>query len=167
MTYFPDIVYKLVGRDDRVATVFLLEDSQAYRKYGTYLTVLFEYNPHDREEFEKRFVSGEVVEKHNAIKARMLGSNIRSDLAESLKTNGLDTVDIASIVSFSMPNENLYHSDANRSIKTLNIRFASLPNGGDFEWIYGFLKMKLSKGIGLSPDDYDLYLALKIFYLEV
>lgn len=164
MSYTIDEIYKLVGRDDKVAVLTFYPDSKTFIEFGENLTVVFLYNQPEREILENKFKEGMVEDTYGLIKARYLGLEILPSKAEQLLTIGINSKDIQSIFSSPWSRKNLFHSEEKRTITTLTIPMEIEPKGGDYDWMYGFRKRLIKRGIKLFPYDIDVYLGMKNFY---
>jgi hypothetical protein len=164
MNYSIDKIYKLVGRDDEVAVLTFSDDSEECKEFGVSLTVIFEYTKSQREKFEKRFLEQIDTGEVEYLKVRSLGNNLTKNKEELLKQKGINSASIIDI--FSMPgfNKNLFHKPEKRLLNELKIQMNSEPNGGDNNWIYGFLKHQVNLGVILHTEEYERYLALKLFF---
>jgi hypothetical protein len=161
--YFEDI-YRIAGRDDKVAILYLMEGSASYKLFGPTITVVFLYSQFERERLEKLFSEGGIGKVHRKIKALFLeGAQLSQDQIENLKTEGINTEEIREIIT-GLNSENLFHEKKTRSIRTHEIPINRMPKGGDYDWIYNMKKQLVSSGIILFPDERDFYLALKLFY---
>lgn len=164
MPYSTDIVYKLVGRDDEVAVLTFSDGSEEFKEFGKSLTVIFEYTKSQREKFEKRFLEQKDSGEVEYLKVRSLGNNLTKDKEELLKQKGIKSASIIDI--FSMPgfNKNLFHKPEKRLLNKLKIQIRSEPNGGDYDWIYGFYKKQLETGVVFFKDEINRFLAMKLHY---
>lgn len=160
MKYTLKDIYNLVGKDDKVALLTFDHDSDSYAVYGGKISVVFSFNQKERLQMKK-----DVFESKNLIKIRYLsGGKLSKRKIKLLKEEGVKIDDISSILSTNIPSQNTFHSEETRTIKTMNIPIEILPKGEDYDWMYGFRKMQVSKNIGLSPKERAFYLAGKYFF---
>lgn len=164
MSYSTDNIYKLVGRDDKVAVLTFITDSDAYQKYGETLTALFLYDQFEREKFEKRFLEQIDEGKSGDIKVRYLGLDLAKAEIDTLKKSGINSEDILSIFPSHLPHHNLFHSEEKRAINTLEIPIHKESKGGDYDWMYGFNRKMVSEGMLMFPYERESYLAMKLHY---
>lgn len=166
MLYSLENIYCTVGKDDKVAALTLKPDSESYEKYGSEPTVVFQYTQRERELMDKQLLDNTVT--HGKMRAKVLGYGLPFDLPESQEMEFIEinSQDIECIYSLPLNlNFNTFHSEEKRKINKLRIEIDSMPNGGDWDWYYGFEKKRVEeKGIILSPEEQYRYLALKLFY---
>lgn len=161
--YFIENIYEYVGREDRVATVSFLPDSESFKLFGYQITVVFLYSQKERFLLDES-IKDEKTKTHAFVKAKYLGFKLPEESVNHLKDNGVNSEDIASIQTIYGFERNTFHSDEKRTIKTQIIKMTSKPKGGDYDWIYGFAKKQVKDGVDLSPNERDLYLACKYYY---
>lgn len=164
MSYTIDQVYLMVGRDDKVATLNFHPESESFINYGIRLTLVFQYDKSEREQYEKRFLENIDEGNYGNLKVRYLGFDQLKEKIEILKKEGINSKDILSIYSSSSTNLNLYHKEAKRTINKLEIPIRKEAKGGDYDWMYGFKKRLVGKGFELFPHEKDFYLAMKLYY---
>lgn len=166
MSYSLENIYRTVGKDDKVAALTLKSDSESCDKYGKEPTVVFLYSQSERDEMDKQIIGN--ASTHGVVKAKVLFYNfsvigLKSKLPEEVEVNSQDIEDIY-YLPFNL-NHNTFHSAEKRTINKLEIETSSMPYGGDWDWYYGFEKMRVEeKGIILSPEERNRYLAMKLFY---
>lgn len=163
MNYTIEEIYLLVGKDDKTAGLTFKYDSDAFKKYGSFITVVFLYTQYEREEMDK-MVLIEPFSNHRRIKAKYLNSELSKDKVELLLTEGIYSEDIAEILYFNAPPKNTFHSTEKRELNKIEIPMKSLPKGRDLDWMYGFSKKLVKDGIGQSPKEIDFYFAGKLYY---
>jgi hypothetical protein len=164
--YHIEDLYKIVGRDDKVAVVDFVEGSEDYTQYGPTITVVFIYSLFERETLEKKFQQGTLNQTHGKAKVKFLsGAKLVEEQIEKLQKDGVNSKDIKSLVS-GWTHENVFYEKKIRSIKTLEIPMQRKAKGGDYNWMYGFKKKLIQDGIGLHPYEREWYLAMKIFFEE-
>ena len=162
--YTLDGIYKTVGRDDKVAVLTFHPDSSAYKKYGETLTVVFIYDQFEREKYEKRFVENVDEDKSGNIKARYLGFDLPKEEVDYLKKEGINSEDILSIFPSPWPHQNLFHQEQKRAIKTIEVPMQKELKGGDYDWMYGFMRKMVKEGAEFFPHEKDSYLGMKLHY---
>lgn len=166
MNFNQEDIYRLVCKDDKVAALTLKTNSEGFKKYGKEPTVVFQYTQRERNFMDKQLLENTAT--NGVIRAKVLFYGLAPQIPETkemeyIELNSQDIEDIYSF-PFSM-NKNTFHSSEERSIEKLEIEFDSLPKGKDWDWFYGFEKMRVEeKGIILSPEEQYQYLALKLFY---
>ena len=161
--YFIENIYEYVGREDRVATLSFIPDSESYKIFGNHLTVVFQYTQKERLELDEK-IKDKNVKSIGYSKAKYLGHDLAEDIVKQLAENGVYSEDIASLTTMYGFERNTFHSEEKREIKTHIIKMTSKPKGGDYDWIYGFAKRQVNEGVDLSPNERDLYLACKYYY---
>jgi len=163
MKYTLEEIYHLVGREDKTAGVTFRVGSDAYNTYGNFQTLLFIYDQLERHALDKKLEAN----KYNSsgfVKAKYLGFELEKEKVEKLKTEGIHSDDIASILSFNFPPKNTFHSKEKRTITKLNIKLPPSKKGQDYDWMYGFKKQLIKDNIGLCPEERNFYLAAKRYY---
>lgn len=166
MLYSLENIYRIVGKDDKVATLTLKSGSESCEKYGSEPTVVFQYSQRERELMDKQVLSN--TDNHGKVRAKVLGYGLPFNLPatkemEFIEINSEDIEDIY-LLPFNL-NPNTFHSDKKRKHNTINIEMSSKSKGGDWDWYYGFEKMRVEeKGIILSPEERNHYLAMKLYY---
>lgn len=128
-------IYSYAGANDYVTTLTLKEGSESAGKYGSELTVLFEYTLKERTTLEK---DNTAFDDAGVVKAKELLNNISIESQELLIKEGLYTKDIIEmlVAPFNNPN-NTFSSTELRQSKVLEIPFEAEGNGEDVYWMYG------------------------------
>ena len=166
MPFTIEEIYKLAGRDDKVAVVDFIIYSESSKTYALNITVVFVYDQFEREGLEKAFREENETKTNGKVKARYLtGDKLTAEQINLLLKEGVNSEDIRSLF-VGRGHENVFHEEKVRTIKTMQIPVEREAKGGDFDWMYGFKKSLVKKGIGLHPDDREWYLAMKKFYNE-
>jgi hypothetical protein len=163
--YTIEEIYILVGREDKTASVQFIPGTSSYQKYGPYITVTFLYTQDEREKMDE-MIKEEPFTHSGIVKAEYLLNDIAPELIKELKETGIDTEHIWSISYFTAEPKNTFHSVELRTIKKIQIPLEVKPKGGDYDWVYGFNKKLVREGIGITPQQRSLYLALKLYYEE-
>jgi len=163
MNYTIEEIYCLVGRDDKTAGLTFKYDSDGYKIFGSFITVLFLYSQKEREKMDK-LIQTEPFSNSGWIRAKFLGTKLDDEKVELLQKKGIFSEDIAEILYFNSPAKNTFHSTAKREVNTLNIKTETQPKGGDFDWMYGFSKRLVQDEIGFCPKERAFYLAGKMYY---
>ena len=166
MSYSLETIYKLVGRDDKVAVLSFKEGTESHKNYGEDLTVVFLYTPSERQKLEKNFAAGNDENTHGKIKAKSLRLELPKEKVQQLKDDGILSSDIESILDSPWPSQNVYHSEETREIHKIEIPLERKPKGGDYNWMYGFSKQLIRDGIGSCQADRERHLAMKKFFEE-
>ena len=153
-------IYKLCGRDDSVTTITLKPDSEGFRDYGDTVTLVFVYTPKERTELENDSAS---LNNISYVKAKALLPDYDTKKAEALLHQGINTFEIIEMLVLpGTKPKNLYYSPEKRSPNVMEIPFQARGNGQDIYWMYGALASFIEKGIAITPDEYNDYLAYKI-----
>lgn len=163
MNYSIELIYQLVGKEDKTANVDFIYGSDSYQKYGSYIGVLFLYTQKEREVFDELLAKGGSFQS-GYTKAKYLGRKLSKELVSELETKGLNSLDIADIMYFREPTHNSFHSVQKRKINKITIPISPLPKGGDLEWIYGFYEKLKEDGVGFSPEEELYHLAIKYYF---
>ncbi|MES2655008.1 MAG: hypothetical protein V4620_05425 [Bacteroidota bacterium] len=161
--YTIEKIYLLVGKDDKICLLTFKHDSDAYKKYGHYITVVFLYTQREREEMDK-LVLNEPFSNHGRIKVDYLNSELSKDKVDLLLNEGIYSEDIADISYYDASNTNVFHSTEKRILNKLEIPMTTSPKGKDYDWIYGFARKLVNDGVGQSPEEISFYLAGKLYY---
>lgn len=161
--YYLEDIYELVGREDRVASLSFLTDSESFKLYGDHITVVFLYTQKERLYLDER-IKDEKKKTADYAKVKYLGDGLDKKSLNQLNEEGIYCEDIASIMTLQGFDRNTFHSDEKREITTLEIPIYSEPKGGDYDWIYGFSKRQVADGIGINPRERYFYLAGKYYY---
>lgn len=164
MEYSVEDIYRLVGRDDKVAVLTFHQDSEAYKSYGDSLTIVFIYDMKEREVLEKQFKENSNTKTFGHVKARPLVINLNEQQTTALKEQGIHSKDIQFIFPSPWGTKNPFYKEENRKLNRIEIPFQSEPKGGDYNWMYGFEKNLILDGVKLIPSSMDLYLAMKLFF---
>ncbi len=166
MEYFIEELYKLVGRDDKVAVIDFIEESDNYKEYGKSITVLFEYTQFEREKLEKAYRKEELAKSHGKARVKFLtGPELSDEQKENLIKDGINTANIETVLP-GWVHENLFYEEKTRSIRKIEVPVERKPRGGDYNWMYGFKKKRVSEGLELHPEEREWYLAMKKFFEE-
>lgn len=163
MDYTLEEIYLLVGKEDKTASLTFKRGSNAFKNYGSYVTVVFLYSQNEREELDNKIKNKPYISSGN-LKVKYLAGDISKEQIEKIHKYGINSIDIALIHYLTHPQKNTFHSKEKRQVKTLNIPIYSKPKGADFDWMYGFKKKLVNEGIGLSPKERNFYLAAKYYY---
>ncbi len=163
MDYSLEVIYQLVGKEDKTANVEFIPNSESHEKFGNDIGVLFLYTQKEREELDGLLAKGESFHS-GFIKAKYLGRKLNEELVEELETKGINSEDIAQIMFFREPTHNSFHSIQKRKINKVIVPMSPLPNGGDLDWIYGFYKKLKQEGTIFSPEEELYHLATKYYY---
>ena len=163
MDYTIEEIYALVGKDDKTAGLTFKYDSEAYKTFGQFITVVFLYTQKEREKMDE-LIKNETWTSHDYVRAKFLGQDLEKEKAALLSEKGINSKDIAEILYFKAPSKNTFYSTDKREINKIEIPLHSQSKGKDFDWMYGFSKKQKDENIGFSPRERAFYLAGKIFY---
>lgn len=163
MKYTIEEIYQLVGKDDKTAGLTFKYDSDAYKKYGSFITVVFLYTQKEREEMDKMILN-ESFANHGRIKAKYLNSALSKEKVDLLLTEGIYSEDIVEILYLNFPEKNTFHSSDKRALNKVKIPITTAPKGRDYDWIYGYSRKLSNEGIGQSPKEIEFHLAGKLYY---
>jgi hypothetical protein len=164
MSYTLEEIYRLAGREDKVAILTFHSNSTSYKYYGENMTIVFHYNKPEREILEKKFQENVVEKTFGNVKMRYFGDKISSSKIEQLFKEGINSIDIQEIFPSTWSSNNLFYNEEKRSIATIEIPLRREPKGGDYDWMYGFKKKLVREGTQLFPYDIESYLGWKYFY---
>lgn len=166
MPYTFEHIYRTVGKNDNVSNITFKENSDSYMRFGREATVVFIYTQRDRETLDIQITSNTAT--HGMVKAKVLffelsKESLLNNKVQEIKFNTEDIEDVY-FLPFNL-NHNTFHSTEKRTVNKIEIETSSMPNGGDWDWYYGFEKMRVEeKGIILSPEEKNRYLAMKLIY---
>lgn len=163
MNYTIEDIYLLVGKDDKTAGLSFRPESNAFKKYGDFITVIFIYTQKEREEMDKLILT-KPFSNHGFIKAKSLDINLTKEKANMLLKEGVDSKDIIDVLYINSLNPNSFHSKSIRQLTKIEISIEPLPEGRDLDWMYGFSKQLIERGISKSPQETAFYLAGKLYY---
>jgi hypothetical protein len=163
VNYTEEEVYELVGMQDKTATVSFKSDSESYSVYGPHVTVVFRYTQYEREELDQR-VKNQETRTAGRVKVNHLYSQLDECKISKLEKEGINTEDIASILYFKGNEKNTFHSEEKRTINKIKIPIRSQSKGKDYDWMYGFSRILVNEGTGLSPKERAFHLAGKLYY---
>lgn len=163
MNYTIEEIYCLVGKEDKTAGLTFKYKSEAFEKYGSFITVVFIYTQYEREEMDN-LIQIEPFSKDGRVKAKYLGTDLTPEKVELLLTEGIYSGDIAEILYFNTPSKNTFHSKEKRELNKIEIPMRTQPKGRDLDWMYGFSKKLISEDVGLCPKERSFYLAGKLYY---
>jgi len=130
--------------------------------YGGFICVVFIYTQREREQLDQA-----IAEQKSTIgcaKARYLGLDLDEKLQSKLLADGICSDEILKINAYLPPQSNTFHSEEKRRIREIKIPMKRMPKGRDLDWMYGFNKHQVEKGIALNPYDKAFFLAMKYFY---
>lgn len=161
--YYIENIYELVGREDRVASLSFIPDSESFKLFGDHITVVFLYSQKERFQLDES-IKDKNKKTADFAKVKYLGDELDNDSLNLLNKNGIYSEDIASVMTLPGFDRNTFHSDEKREITILEIPIHSEPKGGDYDWMYGFLKTQVADGVGISPHERQFYLACKYYY---
>ena len=152
-------LYELAGKTDDVCTLTLQKGTKSYEKYGSKVTVVFIYTQKERRQLEADVTSLDDVPNIKA-KGLVFLDEKRKMIVDEIKTDGIPVKDIVSALAIHYtPKNNTFNNSEKRSMKKLEIPFKPYGGGKDIGWIYGFLCRLKKGGVGLMPDDEDLFTA--------
>jgi len=163
MKYTLEEIYQLVGSQDKTAGLTFVHNSEAFKRFGPFLSVLFLYSNDERKEMDQR-VKDEPFKLSGHLKAKYLGTDLSGDDVNYLINVGINSDDILEILYLTGDTSNTYHSEEQRTIKKIEIPMRLQPKGGDFDWMYGFSRKLVLENVGLSPRERAFYLAGKYYY---
>ena len=161
--YTIEKIYKLIGKDDKTASLILRKDSETYAKFGHFVVVVCQYTQKERESLDENY-KDDTYNHHGYIRAKYLGSDIAINELPISSEIQINTEDIISIWGYNGSAKNTFHSKELREIERIEIPIKSLPQGMDYDWMYGFKKRQIQEEIGLSPQEEAFYLASKLYY---
>ncbi|MCL2327277.1 MAG: hypothetical protein FWC39_02055 [Bacteroidetes bacterium] len=162
MEYTIEKIYRLVGKNDYVATVTFRQNCESFEKYGTTLTGVFAYNQCEREQLDT-LIENENSFTHGMAKIEGLDLQLTKEKKKQLLEEGINTQDIVRI-EFCPQAQNTFHDTEKRVSNKQIIKTRSRLKGGDFAWIFGFYKDLIKNDVGLCPKEYHFYLAMKFLF---
>ncbi len=160
MNYKLEDIYLLVGREDKVAGITFIENSDAYNMYGKNVTVVFLYTERERFDLDNKILKKTYSSEGN-LKIRYLIGRQTEEQIIRMESEGFSSKDISYIIHYVGENPNTYHSREKRFVKEIGIPMKIESNGGDLDWMYGFIKKMVEENVGLTPYDRRFYLAAK------
>jgi len=163
MNYTIEEIYYLVGKDDKTAGLTFKNGSEAYKMYGSSITVVFIYTQSEREEMDK-LIQNSPYNGEGRIKAKYLGSKLIEGKVKHLLYEGINSTEIEEISIFDNPLNNTFHSKKKRELNKIKIPIQALPKGQDLSWMYGFSKKLANDGIGQCPRERTFFLAGKLYF---
>jgi hypothetical protein len=163
MKFTLEDLYQSAGKDDKTAGLCFNPDSESYKKYGNFITVVFKYTQCEREEMDER-IKVMPYSGSGFIKADYYGLNLSDAQIEMIKKEGINSDDIIDIWPVDPPLRNVYHSVEKRAVKRMDIPFKIQRKGRDIDWMYGFTKRLVQEGTGICPEERNFYLAGKYYY---
>lgn len=164
MRYSLDEIYRLAGRDDKVAVITLCPETTAFAEYGEQLTVAFHYDLFEREKLEHKFRKGIDENIDGVVKVTYLGDDLEPSKILELLRNGVNSTDIQRINPSAWASKNLFYNKTERNIKAFDIKITKLPKGGDYDWMYGFNRRLIHDGVEFSEYEMNRYLGMKYYY---
>ncbi len=84
MNYSIEEVYQEFGKDDKVAVIDFVENSDAYNKYGKELTVVVDYTQEEREAIDETIELHPSTRSAGIVKLKELLNKIDDALKETL-----------------------------------------------------------------------------------
>ena len=100
MNYSIEDIYKFSGQFDKMASVSFYNNSDAFNKYGSYVTGTFYYTPDERVELQGIINQGEYERNDGLVKIQISHSKeLTNEQKNELKYNGINASDISEILS--------------------------------------------------------------------
>lgn len=153
-------LYSLAGKNDCGVSISFRPNSESWNRYGNSIFVVFVYTQKERKSLENDISSLDEVE---CIKCKILSAEYDMGKAHETFIGEIPTKDIIDIaVSSNERKENTFTSNEKRKPYTIEIPFHSEGNGNDIYWMYNSLALFKEKGIALTPEEENQYLAFKI-----
>lgn len=164
MNYSTDDIYRLVGRDDKMAILYLLPNTESSENYGENLNVVFLYDKPTRERLEENHKNGLNETKFEYLRAKYLGTELDKLTIDKLAKTGINIQDISNLIPSPWPAKNVFHKKEIRSRDVIEIPLPQEEKGGHFDWLYGWNKKLRNEGALFFEYEMDFYLGLKYFY---
>jgi len=115
MKYTIEEIYTIVGKDDKTAGLQLIPGTESFKKFGSYITVVFLYTQAEREKMD---IMIQAPFTHSGkIKAKYLGWDLKPKPVQLLNDEGVEADDIWDIRYFTASEKNTFHSKEQRTIK--------------------------------------------------
>ena len=162
--YTKEDIYRIAGRDDKAVVISFVNGSPASEQYGESISGVFEYSLNERAQAEERYLGEADETSHGVVKFKCLDSKMEDEKMDQLRTQGINSNDIASLLAPNWPSDNAYYSEERRSIRKLNIPFDPGEKGAEYDWMYGLSKRQVRDEIILPPFYRSSYLAMKLIY---
>jgi hypothetical protein len=162
--YSLEDIYRIAGRDDKVAVLTFHQESEAFKSYGESLTVVFTYDIKEREALEKQFKENSNTKTFGNVKARPLVIHLEDQQTAALMKHGIYSKDIQFIFPSPWAAMNPYYKEEKRTLNKMEILIRTEPKGGDYDWMYGFERKLILNRVKLIPSTMELYLAMKLFF---
>lgn len=121
-------IYRLVGRDDKVAIITFSKNTSAFNHYGKSITVIVSYTLFEREKREKEFTNKVENTESGIIKLEYLGDELSKEKIKQLIEEGINSEEIEHILP-SWPNKNLFYENRKREMRAINIDVDKMPKG--------------------------------------
>lgn len=154
-------LYEFTGKTDEVCTLYLLEGTDSYEKFGSSVTVVFIYTQKERRLLEEN-ITGLDQEPNIKAKGLVFGEEKGKVKAEELVTDGIPVRDIVLAITLrSTLKNNTFGNSEKRSLNKIEINFRPYGKGKDIGWMYGFLSRQKKLGVGLMPEYEDIYTAYR------
>jgi hypothetical protein len=160
--YTIEEIYELVGKKDKTAQVRFFPGTKSAQKFGLDVTVVFIYTQAEREQLDEMVKAGSKTS--GMVRTKYLVGDLNKDVIRELEQTGINSDDIFEILYFKTDPANTFHSQEIRTIKKTILTISPKPKGGDYNWIYGFKKKLVREGIGMTPNERLLYMALKLYF---
>lgn len=130
--YSIEDIYKLFGQYDWVATFFFKSNSEAYKKYGPYVTGLVDYTFQERQNLEKKIQSDDYSKTAGNIKLKYLMNDEDEEYVSKLRFDGFHTDEIKRINYLPWERENKFINDEKNKIvpNIIKIPTSDIPNFG-------------------------------------
>lgn len=154
MNYSIEDIYKYSGQFDKIASISFHHNSDAYNKYGSYVTGTFHYTPVEREELQVIINQEDYERSDGVVKIEIAPyGKLTNEQKNELKYDGINASDISDILQFNAPIENEYSkTDVRRLPDPIEIKvdFSDTDEEEMFLWLNN---SRLKNGYKLIPKE--------------
>ncbi|MEX2410496.1 MAG: hypothetical protein WD607_03845, partial [Candidatus Paceibacterota bacterium] len=128
--YFIEDIYETFGQFDWVATFFFKEGTDAFHKYGSYITGLVVYSFNERQMLEEKIKSSDNDKTEGVIKLKYLMYDKDEDFKSALLSQGFHTSDLKHVEYLPSDKQNKFTSDeTDKEVPNIiKIPLSDIPN---------------------------------------
>ena len=161
MNYSIEDIYKYSGQFDKIASISFHYNSDAYNKFGSYVTGTFHYTPAEREELQELINQDEYERNDGIVKIEISPyGELTNEQKNELKYDGIIASDISEILQFNAPVENEYSKTDLRRLPDPNIIKVDFSDTNEEELFLWLNNSRLENGYKLIPQEINRHNAI-------
>jgi hypothetical protein len=159
-----EVVYAKAGREDRVTMFRTKSGSQSQYAFGTYFIGIVLYTQLEREELENNLHSSPLESTSGVLNIRMSLSEKDPNPEPPLPNVSVPTEEIAVVDAYGLPSVNRFSDLSDRTSRDIVVHVAPAASGRDYDLIYLLKHAQVVNGHRLSPDEWNRYYAMHLFF---